>query len=112
MELHTGLPELRSGNYASVFYSYLVAIGLDVVPEDASLMGRVDVGIALDGVIYLIEFKVVDDKATGEAMAQLKTKDYAAKYRAKSQLIYLVEVEISKPDRQIVGFEWQRDAEE
>jgi hypothetical protein len=55
--------------------------------------------------IYIIEFKVVDDKATGEAMAQIKSKDYAAKYRDKEQPIHLMGVEFSKESKSVVGFE-------
>jgi hypothetical protein len=55
--------------------------------------------------IYVIEFKVVDGKATGEAMAQIKAKDYAAKYRDKGQPIHLMGVEFSKEAKGVVGFE-------
>ena len=55
--------------------------------------------------IYIIEFKVVADKATGEAMAQIKAKDYAAKYRDKEQPIHLMGVEFSKAEKSVVGFE-------
>ena len=95
------------GYYASVFYSYLAAIGLDLAPEDVSSMGRVDLRLALDGVIILIEFKVVPDVATGQALTQLRERDYAAKYRGTGQPLYLLGVEFSKATRQIVGFEWQ-----
>ena len=38
-------------------------------------------------------------------MAQLKTKNYAAKYLAEGQPIYLIGVEFSKEARNIVAFE-------
>ena len=41
----------------------------------------------------------------GNAMAQLKTKNYAAKYLAEGQPIYLIGVEFSKEARNIVAFE-------
>jgi hypothetical protein len=98
------------GYFASVFYSHLAAVGLTLMPEDVSLAGRVDLTIDFEQQIFLVEFKVVDKEPTGEAMAQLKARDYAAKYRARGKSIFLVGVEFSKTERQIVGFEWERVA--
>jgi hypothetical protein len=93
------------GYYASVFYSHFAAIGLDIRVEDATNKGRIDMTVLFNNHIYIIEFKVVDDKATGEAMAQIKAKDYAAKYRDKEQPIHLMGVEFSKESKSVVGFE-------
>jgi hypothetical protein len=38
-------------------------------------------------------------------MAQLKQRDYAAKYRALNQPIHLIGVEFSSKSRSVVGFE-------
>jgi hypothetical protein len=97
------------GYYASVFYSHLAATGLTMIPEDVSNAGRVDLSIHFAGQIFLVEFKAVDNKPTGAAMAQLKAKDYAAKYRSTGKPIFLIGIEFSKLERQIVSFEWQRD---
>ena len=40
-------------------------------------------------------------------MAQLKAKNYAAKYQASGKAIFLIGVEFSEADRKIVGFEWE-----
>jgi hypothetical protein len=96
------------GYYASVFYSHLAAIGLTLIPEDVSNAGRVDLAIDFEQQIFLIEFKVVASQATGEAMAQLKAKNYAAKYQTSGKAIFLIGVEFSQADRKIVGFEWER----
>jgi hypothetical protein len=93
------------GYYASVFYSYFASIGLDIRVEDATNKGRVDMTVLFNNNIYVIEFKVVEGKATGEAMAQIKAKDYAAKYRDKGQPIHLMGVEFSKEAKGVVGFE-------
>ncbi len=55
--------------------------------------------------IYIIEFKVVEQNPEGSAMAQLKDKDYAAKYRALGQPIHLIGVGFSKQAKGVVGFE-------
>jgi hypothetical protein len=93
------------GYYASVFYSYFAAIGLDIRVEDATNKGRIDMTVLFNNHIYIIEFKVVDDKATGEAMAQIKSKDYAVKYKFLAKPIHLIGVEFGKADKSVVGFE-------
>jgi hypothetical protein len=93
------------GYYASVFYSHFAAIGLDIRVEDATNKGRIDMTVLFNNHIYIIEFKVVDDKATGEAMAQIKSKDYSAKYKSLAKPIHLIGVEFGKADKGVVGFE-------
>ncbi len=93
------------GYYASVFYSHFAALGLDVVVEDSSSRGRVDMALRFNGHVYLFEFKVVELAPEGGAMAQLKARGYAEKYRGLGQPIHLVGVEFSREERNIVGFE-------
>ncbi len=92
------------GYYASIFYSYFAALGLNVTVEDATNQGRIDMTLQFNHHIYIFEFKVVELTPQGAAMAQLKTKAYADKYRALQQPIYLIGVEFSKQDRNIVAF--------
>jgi hypothetical protein len=93
------------GYWASVFYSHIAALGLDLTPEDVTSQGRIDLTVKLPERIYLFEFKVVELEPEGKALAQLKTKDYAAKYRAAGVPIHLVGIEFSKESRRVVGFE-------
>ena len=96
------------GYYASVFYSYFAALGLDVVVEDSSNHGRLDMAVRFAGSAYLFEFKVIEFAPPGAAMAQLKSKRYADKYRNLGQPIYLVAVEFSKDTRNLAAFEVER----
>ncbi|TSE25490.1 putative AAA-ATPase [Tepidimonas sediminis] len=96
------------GYYASVFYSHLASLGLDIVPEEVSNPGQCDLVIRHAGRAWVIEFKVIDgDAPTGEAMRQLKARDYAAKYRGAPGITEVIElgVEFSRAKRQIVGWE-------
>nr|WP_274522577.1 ATP-binding protein [Halorhodospira halochloris] len=93
------------GHYASVFYSHFAALGLDITVEDSSNTGKVDMSVDFNGTIYLFEFKVVEQIPTGKALQQLKDKGYAAKYQGEGKPIYLIGVEFSREERQIVGFE-------
>ena len=93
------------GYYASVFYSYFAGLGLDITVEDSSSHGRVDMAVHFNDNIYLFEFKVVEMASEGTAMAQLKEKRYADKYRDLDQPIHLIAVEFSKNTRNITAFE-------
>ena len=56
--------------------------------------------------IFLFEFKVVASRSTeGKAIAQLRERNYAAKYRGRGWPIHLIGVEFSKETRALVGFE-------
>ena len=92
------------GYYASVFYSYFASVGLDIVVEDSSSYGRLDIAVRFNGNVYLFEFKVVELAAEGAAMAQLIQKRYADKYRDRGEPIHLIAVEFSRENRNIVAF--------
>ena len=96
------------GYYASVFYSYFAGLGLDVTVEDSTSHGRLDMAVRFDGNVYLFEFKVVEMAPKGAAMAQLKEKRYADKYRSLGQPIHLIAVEFSKDARNVAAFEVER----
>jgi hypothetical protein len=93
------------GYYASVFYAYFAALGLDITLEDASNHGRLDMGVRFNRQIYLFEFKVVELTPEGRALQQIKDRGYADKYRAEGIPIHLIGVEFSREQRTVVGFE-------
>ena len=93
------------GYYASVFHTCFLALGLDVRVEDYTSRGRVDMALRFNGNVYLFEFKVVEKAATGAAMAQLKARGYADKYRHLGWPIHLIGVEFSKDTRNVVAFD-------
>ena len=96
------------GYYASVFYSYFAATGFDVTVEDSSNRGRADMAVRFGGNVYLFEFKVVEQATAGAALAQLKQRGYADKYRALGEPIHLIGVEFSKETRNVTAFEVER----
>ncbi|MEZ0329507.1 MAG: ATP-binding protein [Dissulfuribacterales bacterium] len=94
------------GYYASVFYSHLAALGLDIIAEDVSNHGQCDLAVRFENRIYLFEFKVIDgEEPTGEALQQLLSRDYAAKYRDDKTEIVQIGIEFSQSKRQVV--EWR-----
>lgn len=92
------------GYYASVFYSHFAALGLDIVVEDCTHKGRIDMTVRFNAQVYLFEFKVVELVPQGQALQQLKERGYADKYRALGQPIHLLGVEFSRATRSLVGF--------
>lgn len=92
------------GYYASVFYAYFASLGLDIVPEEASNAGRLDMAVRFNGQVYLFEFKVVEIEPEGAALEQIKAKGYADKYRDRQEPIHLIGVEFSREQRKVVGF--------
>lgn len=97
------------GYYASIFYCYFTALGLDVTAEDTTNRGRIDLTVRMDNRVYIIEFKVVDKKAPPEkALVQIRERRYHEKYRQEGVEIYLIGVGFEKEERNIVGFEWEK----
>ena len=97
------------GYYASVFYSWFAATGLDVRVEDSTSHGRLDMAVLFDSQVYLFEFKVVDKEPEGSAIAQVRKKDYAAKYRHRGEQIHLIGVEFSRSERNVAAFTVELD---
>ena len=93
------------GFYASVFYSYFAALGYEIAAEESSSHGRLDLAVRAGGHVYLFEFKVVEMTPPGSALAQLRERDYAAKYRGRGQPIHLIGVEFSRETRNVTAFE-------
>ncbi len=95
------------GYWASLFYSHLAALGVEITPEEVSQQGRCDLVVRVGGIVWVFEFKVVPDDATGEALRQIQARDYAAKYRGAPGVERVIEVgvEFSKKQRKIVGWE-------
>ena len=93
------------GYYASVFYSYFASLGLDLTVEDSSSRGRLDLALVFNRHVYLFEFKVEENASTGAGLAQLREREYAAKYGGLGWPMYLIGVAFSKTTRNVVAFE-------
>jgi len=92
------------GFYASVLYAYLQSLGFDIEGEDVTNQGRIDLAVKLPDVIYLFEFKVIDE----EPLRQMKEKGYYQKYLSSGRDIYLVGIVFDREKRNIKNFIWER----
>jgi hypothetical protein len=63
--------------------------------------------VLVAGAVWVFEFKVVELVPQGKALAQIRDRGYADKYRGRGEPIHLIGVEFSRTDRNIVGFEVQ-----
>ena len=98
------------GYYASVIYSYFAALGIELIAEDVTNKGRIDLTLKLDDKVYIIEFKVAedsDDKEKGLPLQQIKKKGYSEKYTDKQKSVYLIGITFSKKERNVSFFEWE-----
>ena len=93
------------GYYASVIFAYISALGVPVLAEDHSNMGRADMTMFLPNSIIIIEFKV--DHGSEAAIEQIKTKKYCEKYALDGRDIYMIGMNFDSKKRNIVNFDWQ-----
>ncbi|MFP3159592.1 MAG: AAA family ATPase [Hydrogenobaculum sp.] len=94
------------GFYASIVYALFNGAGLNVIAEDNTNKGQIDLSVFNQDSVYIIEFKVVEDKEKGKALEQIKDKRYYEKYKDKE--VYLIGIEFSKEKKNIVSFEWEK----
>ncbi|MEA1916633.1 MAG: AAA family ATPase [Campylobacterota bacterium] len=91
------------GYYVSVFYSYIKALGVELIGEDVTNKGRIDLTLKLPQAIYVIEFKVDGTNA----LAQIKEKNYHEKYLNENKPLYLIGIEFDTKARNISKVEFE-----
>ena len=93
--------ERYEGFYASVLYACFASIGVDIIAEDVSNKGRIDLTIKAGGRTFLFEFKVTD----GEPLEQIRKMKYHEKYAGER---YLIGIVFDPKARNVSRFEWER----
>ena len=81
------------------------ALGYEIAVEESSSHGRLDMAVRTGGHVYLFELKVVEMTPPGSALAQLRERRYADKYRGRGEPIHLIGVELSRETRNVTAFE-------
>jgi len=92
------------GFYASVIYAYFASLAIDIIAEDITNRGRIDLTLFVENIIYILEFKV----GSGNAIEQIKAKNYPQKYLNQGKDIYIVGIVFDAEDRNIAKFEWEK----
>jgi len=91
------------GFYHAIFISLLEAMGIKVHAEQKTNIGRIDLVVELENIIYIFEFKL--DKGANVALEQIEEKKYKEKYSNRGKEISLVGVNFSSKTRNIS--EWK-----
>ena len=92
------------GYYSSVIYAYFASLGIDLIAEDVTNKGRIDITIKLPNSIIIIEFKVDGS----DALKQIKDKKYYERYLSDGLPIYMVGIEFDTKDRNISKLEYEK----
>ena len=90
-----------------MLYSYFSALGVDVTVEDSTSGGRLDLAVQAGGRVFLFEFKILERTRPGAAIAQLKARGYADKYRHLGMPVHLVGIEFSAGKRNVERLDGQ-----
>ncbi len=94
------------GYYSSVIFVYLMALGYDVVPEDITNRGRIDLTLKMKDKILILEFKV--DQEKDKPIKQIKERKYYEKYLNENKSIYLIGIVFSSKERNIGKWEIEK----
>ena len=92
--------------YASLLYMCLRSAGADPAVEESPGRGRADMVLRLGGRVFVLEFKVVDGEANASAaldaaLAQMRERGYAERYRADGTPVHLVGVACGREARNL-----------
>ncbi len=90
--------------YQFGFYYLFTGSRVHAVTEDTGIRGRIDITVELPNVVYLFEFKMDDSAAS--AIAQIKDREYARKFKHTGKKVYAVGVSISSEKRVVQELEW------
>ena len=99
------------GYYASILYAIFSTLNLDIRVEDASVRGRADIVIIYQKQVFIFELKVTDgsdvEVKSEQALAQMRERDYAGKYRTDGNRIHLLAMVFDRQRRNLatVGVE-------
>jgi hypothetical protein len=91
------------GYYASIIYAYIASLGLEIIPEDITNIGRVDMTIKIKNYIYILEFKTTDE----EPLKQIRERRYYEKYLDEKKEIVLLGITFDREKRNISAMEWE-----
>lgn len=89
------------GFYASIIYSLVCALGYEVIAEDITNHGKIDLTVKMDDKIIIFEFKLSKYGSAAEAIRQIKERNYAQKYLSEDMPIYLLGISFDSESRNV-----------
>lgn len=100
--------KLREQNYQTAIYLVFALMGQFVQTEVHSAKGRADCVVQTADSVYIFEFKLSGNGTAEDAIAQIKEKDYAAKYMASGKKIVLIGTNFDEQVRTLK--DWKTEA--
>ncbi len=96
-------------SYVIAIFSLLYSTGLNIITEDNTNKGRIDLTVIVNkGIVHIIEVKVIErEKEKGKAIKQILEKEYYKKYM-NYEKIYIVGIELYKNKKEVINFEYQK----
>jgi hypothetical protein len=102
------------GYYASVLYAFFASMNAEIIPEDISNHGQVDLTVKLADYVYVIEIKVErgGEKASTDrsnpALQQIEARGYSQKYReTPGKGLFEVGLVFGAEERNLVQADWR-----
>ncbi len=92
------------GFYATVVYVAIQSLGIDIVGEDVTNRGRIDLTVKFPKTIYIMEIKTSDE----DPLQQIKAKRYHEKYLSEGKDIYIVGIRFDPEKKNLHDLQWER----
>jgi hypothetical protein len=95
--------------YQAAIYGLIYSMGYNIIIEDNTSKGRIDLTILVNNsIVYIIEFKVIQNsKEKGKSLKQILQKEYYKKY-LNYEKIYIIGIELNKAKKKIANFEYKK----
>lgn len=103
---YTQIAHQDEAYYHTIFYLMLSASGVLVLTEVLTSKGRTDIAVEYPDKVYVIELKC--NQGADKAIAQIKEKKYADKYRASGRAIYLVGINFDTSVREVTDWKMEK----
>ena len=94
------------GFYSAMFYAFFAAQGFDIIPEDFTNKGKIDMTIKTKTGFFIFEFKMKTNPKN--ALQQIKDKKYHEKYLNQNKALFLIGIEFDEEQKNISMFECEK----
>jgi hypothetical protein len=96
------------GYYCSIVYTVFNTLGYIVIPEDKTNLGQIDLSLILPNKIVIIEFKMLNNGNSENALLQIKSKRYHEKYLSQNKPIYIIGMVFDGETRNLCEYAWEK----
>jgi hypothetical protein len=95
--------------YQAAIYGLIYSTGFNIIIEDNTSKGRIDLTMIVNNsIVYIIEFKVIQNsKDKEQALKQILQKQYYKKY-LNYEKIYIIGIEFDKSKKHIAHFDFKQ----